>query len=318
MTLPRQLLRDTTHLVTRRTTQRQFWLTPRDEVVQIYLYSLGYALSKRQIDLHAFCIMSDHVHLVLTDRDASLPALERDVNSFSARALNVLWERRESLWSSDKPSYVECVAREDVFRMMVYTLANPVNAGLVRSSKDWRAGVSQVDQMGGEPLRIPRPAVFFNPRTMPDFVEIQLVVPDGYRTADEVDEERYSHRFREELRQAVETREADICHRYESEGRPFRGLDEVQGQDPASSPTTDGKSKRNPRIAAADRGKREHRLEQLEAFYDEYEDCRQRLVAGSTDVVFPEGTYWLRVELNVRVRGEPYSSSRHSPQSGSG
>ncbi len=67
MSLPRRLVPGRTHSVTRRTARRCFFLTPTDEVNQIVLYALGVALSRHDVELHAFMAEATHHHSNLTD-----------------------------------------------------------------------------------------------------------------------------------------------------------------------------------------------------------------------------------------------------------
>ena len=308
MTRPRRIIQDATHLVTRRITQRQFLLTPSPEVVQVYLYCLGYALLKHAIDLHAYCVMSNHVHLDLTDRGACLPAFKRDLNSLSARALNRLHGRRENLWSSDKPSYVDLAGPEDILRKIVYTITNPVAAGLVESSTQWSGAISRVEQIGGEPISIRRPDFFFNPNTMPEWVDIQLVAPeDCIRRLGDSSAEPLEV-LHEELRTAIEEREAELRAERSEKGQTFLGMQEVLAQDPLSAPTSEGYTSSDPKIAAVDRATRRRCWSILLAFYEAYDEARQLFIERKyAEAVFPRGTYHFRVHLHAQC--EPFAAT---------
>jgi hypothetical protein len=55
----------------------------------------------------------------------------------------------------------------------------------------------------------------------------------------------------------------------------------------------------NPRVAAADRWERIAALLQLKAFLRAYRRAWQQFRAGVRDVLFPAGTYRLRVQLRL-------------------
>jgi putative transposase len=62
MTAPRQVLPGTTYLVTRRCSQRQFLLRPSRQTNQLFGFLLAVAAQRFHVDVHAFCVMSNHVH----------------------------------------------------------------------------------------------------------------------------------------------------------------------------------------------------------------------------------------------------------------
>ena len=78
-----------TYLVTKRTIFRKFLLKPSELAVLIVLYCLGYSLQKCPgIELHAYTVMSNHFHLLLTCLDGNKPDFCRGFHSLVARALN--------------------------------------------------------------------------------------------------------------------------------------------------------------------------------------------------------------------------------------
>lgn len=96
MTAPRQILAGTTYLVTRRCAQRQFLLRPSPITNGVFLYVLAVAARRFGVRVHAFCVLSNHFHLVVTDIEARLPAFEQYLDSLVARALNACFGRWEA------------------------------------------------------------------------------------------------------------------------------------------------------------------------------------------------------------------------------
>ena len=83
---PRRILPGTTYLITRRTVQRTFLLRPSRQLNQAFLYCLAYAAERYGIGVHAFCVMSNHMHLVVTDPRGTLPQFMQWLNLFPARS----------------------------------------------------------------------------------------------------------------------------------------------------------------------------------------------------------------------------------------
>jgi REP element-mobilizing transposase RayT len=161
MSLPRQVLPGATYLVTRRCSQRQFLLRPCKLTNEIFLYVLARAVERFGIKIHAFCVLSNHHHIVLTDPDAKLPAFEQYLDSLVARAVNCSLGRWESFWAPPTYSAVRLVTPADVIDKTAYCLANPVEAGLVRRGSEWPGLWSSPEQVGRAPIVARRPAGFF-------------------------------------------------------------------------------------------------------------------------------------------------------------
>ena len=96
----------------------------------------------RFYDLLAFCIMPNHVHLVLTplsDEDGHPYALSKIMQSlkgYTARVCNRILGRQGGFWQHE--SYDHWVRDEaECERIIRYVVANPVRAGLVDHWRDW-------------------------------------------------------------------------------------------------------------------------------------------------------------------------------------
>ena len=114
MTLPKQVLPNTTYLVTRRCTQRLFLLKPSPLNTQIFAYCLAVAAKRMGMIVHAVVVTSNHYHVVLTDPDARLPEFTAYLHKLVAKCVNASLGRWENLWSSEKPSTVRLENAEDV------------------------------------------------------------------------------------------------------------------------------------------------------------------------------------------------------------
>jgi REP element-mobilizing transposase RayT len=292
MTAPRQVLRGTICLVTRRCAQRQFLLRPSATTNAIFLYVLAVAAQRYGIQVHAFCVLSNHWHAVVTDPEAQLPAFEQYLDSLVARAVNASLGRWESFWAPSSYSAVALASPADVVDKAAYVLANPVAAGLVRRGEEWPGLWSSPTQIGGTPIVAERPKTFFRANGyMPEKVELQLVVPQGFGSADE---------FRERLTAAVAALEQQARRAVAASGRDMLGKARVLAQKPTARPRS-GEPRRglNPRVAARDKWKRIEALSRLVEFLKSYRDAWRERRAGEQRAVFPRGTYLMRVVHGV-------------------
>jgi putative transposase len=88
-------------------------------------------------DLLAWAIMPSHVHAVVqTSPEQTLSSIVAAWKSCSARRVNAALGRRGPLWQRD---YYDRYVRDDdhLARVVAYTEANPVAAGLVDSPEEW-------------------------------------------------------------------------------------------------------------------------------------------------------------------------------------
>ena len=88
MTAARLVLPETTYLITRRCTQRQFLLRPSAETNQVFLYCLAVAAERAGIETHGAVQMSNHWHGVVTDPGARLPVFLQEFHRFTASVMN--------------------------------------------------------------------------------------------------------------------------------------------------------------------------------------------------------------------------------------
>jgi REP element-mobilizing transposase RayT len=293
MTAPRQVLPGTTYLITRRCLHRQFLLRPSRLTNAIFLYVLALAARRYGVRVHAFCVLSNHFHLVVTDSRAELPAFEQYLDGVVARAVNASLGRWESFWAPGSYSAVALEGPSDVVRKVAYTLANPVAAGLVRTGREWPGLWSAPEAIGGPAIVAHRPEEFFRASGyLPDSVELELCVPDGFDSA---------QRFRAELDPALASLEGEAFRGHVSRRVRFLGRNKVLSQRPWGRPAS-GEPRRqlNPRIASRDKWKRIEALCRLGEFVAAYREALRRFCAGCRDACFPRGTYLLRVRHGVR------------------
>ncbi len=294
MTAPRQILPGTTYLVTRRCSERRFFLRPSPVTNAIFLYVLAVAARRHRVDVHAFCVLSNHYHLVVTDHDAQLPAFVQYLDSLVARATNASLGRWEGFWSSETSySAVSHGETADIVRKIAYVLANPVSASLVRDGRDWPGLWSAPEQLGSATISAPRPKVFFNPDGgMPATAELVLTRPPGFASTAE---------FQELVAAALCDLQEERRRQLSAAQRGFLGRVRVLAQRPFARPAP-GEPRRqlNPRIAARDKWKRIEALSRLAGFLQAYRSAWVAMKAGLLDVVFPAGTYHLRIEHRVR------------------
>jgi REP element-mobilizing transposase RayT len=292
MTAPRQILPGTTYLVTRRCLERTFFLRPSRLTNATVGYLLAVAAARYEIQVHAFCVLSNHMHLVVTDPGAQLPAFHRYLDSLVARAVNASLGRWETFWAPHSYSAVPLTTPEDVIVKAAYVLANPVAAGLVESADRWPGLWSKPADIAGDPIEFQRPRHFFRAKgRMPERAELQLVAPPGFRDA---------AAFRVALCVELEAQEVRAREEVHAAGKGFLGEAQVLKVSPRARPASiERRRGLNPRVAGRDKWKRIEALHRLKAFVNAYRAALRSWRRGVAGVVFPAGTYLVRVTHGV-------------------
>lgn len=291
MTAPRQILPGTTYLVTRRCTQREFLLRPSPTTNAIIRYVLAVSAARSGIQLHAWCAMSNHIHLLLTDPNGRLPEFAHHFFGNAARALNVTLSRSQTLWDDAGYNATALMTPEAVVDSGAYLLANPVAAGLVESGRDWPGEWTDPELVGRGPVAVERPSVFFRKNgPMPERAVLELVPPPEF-TAEE---------FRDAVVETLADREREATAAVAASGRSFLGVRGVLEQPTTRrAASTEARGKLRPTIATRDKRRTLEELARRSEFLDRHRQARERFCAGARDVLFPAGTYWLRVSCGV-------------------
>lgn len=317
MTQPRQVLPNSTLLLTRRCTQGQFLLRPEPILNEAFMYCLAAGARQTGVLVHGFVVLSNHWHALVTDPQARVPEFLHLVHRNVALCVNELRDRRENVWSSAKPSIVTLETPADALRKLIYVLANPVASCLVEKGADW-PGLTSAEMTVGSTRLVRRPKLFFSESgEMPAQAELHLSPLPGFSFSDHELTDAIGHQLssREDVLAAdreaagVGVLGANACLRAD----PFATPDDFRDRSSGSvslpqaakktirSPTQERKAAGNinPRFAAIDKRARAAARERLASFLRRYHTARDTWRSGIKNVLFPAGTYWLRIHAGV-------------------
>ena len=105
---------------------------------EFYLFHLARLLPRARCELHAFCLMTNHVHLLVTGHEAkSCSALMKGIGQLYAQYINKKYRRTGSLWDG---RFKSCLVQSERYLLTChrYIELNPVRAGLVQSAADYQ------------------------------------------------------------------------------------------------------------------------------------------------------------------------------------
>ena len=287
-------------MVTRRVRERRFRLRPSQQVNQVIAYVLGVLAQRHGISLHALCWLSNHYHQVLTDTRGTICEFTGELHSFVARHVNQMHGDRGSLWSEHQTSRVEPQHDTDLREQIAYTMANPVEAFLVRYGHSW-LGLRQ--RWPAPPQTYRKPPGFFRDAEdggkWPEEVTLEFARPPGYDDLTDAELDAL-------IQARVEERETAARDAAHAQRRPFLGVRAIGAQKRWHSPTTRERYRQiSPRFASKDRHALLAAIERYREWHRRYNHALERFNAGERDVVFPYGTHQLRVLHNVNVAPGP-------------
>ena len=291
MTAPREILPGQFYLITRRCTQRQFLLTPCPRTNEIVRYALASAAKDTGIQLHAVCFMSNHWHGVVSDPEARLPKFLEQLHRLIARAQNAWLGRRENFWSSERTSVVRLLTDADVLEKMAYTIANPTSAMLVQFPSEWPGVLLRWSNATRD---VEMPDVFFDKSgDLPKSISLDLVRPAIF---DHLTDEQLAQTLDDELEVLVKRAHSVAVEA----GLRFVGAKAVLEQSFDSKPRTEEPLGRlNPRLAAKSSAVRVLAIQKMRHFVRAYRAAWVRWRDGIREVLFPAGTYALRLNSGV-------------------
>ena len=109
-----------------------------DDDYRFYLACLEEAVEKYQCDVHAYVLMTNHVHLLMVpEEQTSIARVMQSVGRRYVRYVNHVYERTGTLWEGRyKASLVD--SERYLLTCYRYIELNPVRAGMVESPEEYK------------------------------------------------------------------------------------------------------------------------------------------------------------------------------------
>ncbi|MBX9572993.1 MAG: transposase [Candidatus Obscuribacterales bacterium] len=110
------------------------WLSDPD-IASIVENAILY-FDRKRYNLHAWVVMPNHVHVLLTAKDYTVSQIVQSWKSFTAKKANAILGKTGAFWQEEY--FDRSIRRERHFEFTVdYIEYNPVKAGLCKEPKDW-------------------------------------------------------------------------------------------------------------------------------------------------------------------------------------
>lgn len=105
---------------------------------------------KYQVDIHAWVLMTNHVHLLCTPRiDNAVSLMMQALGRHYVRYFNVSYHRTGTLWEG---RFKSCLVQEENYLLQLYRYIemNPVRAGMVGQPSDYAWSSYSINALGKE------------------------------------------------------------------------------------------------------------------------------------------------------------------------
>jgi REP element-mobilizing transposase RayT len=289
MTLPRQVVPGLDYMVTRRCSERRFFLRPDEDTNNAFIYCLALAAKRANVQVTFSVAMSNHHHTGIHDPDGNFPIFTEHFHGLLARCQNAHLGRFENFWSSEPTSVVRLVEANDVLDKMTYAFTNPTAADLVDSVEEWPGVTTFQATLSSGHITATRPKHFFrDDGQMPEIVSLPIARPRGFA---DLRQSEWANLVTERVR----AKENDHRQRRAVKGITVLGRERILRQDPFDCPP--GQAPRfqmSPRVAAKNKWARIEALLRNRGFIERYREAFLGHMAGLANVLFPFGTYWMR------------------------
>jgi REP element-mobilizing transposase RayT len=70
----------------------------REDYKEIVVNSLNYCIAHKELELHAWVIMTNHIHLIISSKVNNLADIERDIKKYTSKQIiqNIISNQKES------------------------------------------------------------------------------------------------------------------------------------------------------------------------------------------------------------------------------
>lgn len=291
MAKPRYVPPNSTVEITDKCINDMLLLRPSPELNDLFLGILGMALVKFGVLLHAFVVMSNHLHMLVTTPDAAtLARFMNFVKSKLAREITRLHNWKDKVFAS-RYNAVIVVDEDAQVERARYIMSHGVKEDLVWDPEHWPGATSMPTLIHGDRLTgtyYDRTAYHRAKRrgnnvALADFATTCDIPITKLPCWAHLDDQEYQKR----CCQLLESIREETKARFRRNGVTPMGPRAIRRQSPHSRPR---RPKRTPAPlchASTQRARREFRRK-YRAFVSEYKAASARYRAGDLDVLFPQ------------------------------
>jgi hypothetical protein len=266
-------------------------------MTRFILFAFVMSARRHDIQVHAFCAMSTHVHYVVTDLHGRLPRFLEMFHRLVALGVKIMRKWDGAVWSRSQTSIVELGTRQAIIEKIAYSLANPVSAGLVHHAFQWPGAKTLVQDIGRRKIHVQRPDVYFSPKNPKWSLTAELDVSLPLSVSEEE-----SQSFRDDIAMELAKLE-NAAHRANAK-RGVLGAKRAARVPPEHRITShEAAAQHNPTSAVGRNNvpQADAAAKELRDFRVSYSNALKAWRSGYRSVEFPAGTYAMHVFHGANV-----------------
>lgn len=272
------------HLVTVRTDEAKIWMVPGKTLNE----TVGGIIARYQelfgIILYTFCILGNHLHMLLKAQDQNLDQFMENVLRETARRTNWKNNRQGHFWSR---RYDDQVIRkeDDLLAAYLYVTTNAVKHGLIARISNY-PGLHCYDQIMSESERV-FPFVQRSQKAKDKNNGQPVISYHKLKLTPLPQHAKMTKKKRTELvRELIHKRETEIAEERKKVGKGFLGAKALKAQIAGRDPVEVSRSPRPVCYTKDPETRREYRA-QRRLFREHYAEASEKFRAGELNTKFP-------------------------------
>ena len=269
-------------LVTVRTNLAQMWMIPSRRLNQMIGGILARYQESEGIEIFAFCILSNHIHLLVRCTEGRIEEFFENVNREIARRVNRINGRISNFWAR-RYDMQPILTDDDLLEAYLYVTTNPVKHGLVSETRKW-PGLSSYHQSTG----VSEQTFSFTHYSLRDARGNAIVTKHVLKISRLPIFDNMNHvEYRDRIRSIVKQREQLLQKERGECGKGFLGVRAILRQVPGTQPRDIARSRRPICYTKCATARKMYRSTRkwIRALYTE---ASRRFRSGKLDVIFPE------------------------------
>lgn len=298
-------------LATIRTQGALLWLIPSRTLNAVIGGVLARYQEETGVEIYAYCVLSNHIHLIVRDQSGNLDFFFENVNREVARRVNKMHGRIASFWGRRYDAQV-IITEDDLLEAFLYVTTNAVRHGLVERTKEWPGLCSLAHSCDEKDLSF-------------KFTHYSLKDENGQfvQTTHKLKLSRIPNfqslsifEYRTRLRKLIRQRENKIYEERIAAGKGFLGVKQILRQVAGSLSRETARSKRPLCYSKSKEARATYRKERRWAS-EVYQIASRWFRAGDYSIKFPEWCYKpplhkVPIVGNRKILNEKYNFSREA------